>query len=306
MIGSSMIDLKRQDFPPGLWIVATPIGNLADLAPRGLEALRRASVIYCEDTRRTSELLAALGVRVSVKRLDAHASPALIGQIIRGLMSDSGSAIAYVSDAGAPGISDPGSALVREARSQGIRVTPFPGASAVTLLMQAAGFEDGPWAFLGFFPRKQGDQTELLEECDRQAHIRTFVWFESPKRILETLQQLASRWPQASACVGKEMTKIHEHFFCGLITQVVDDVQEQIRSQGEKGEWCIGLQLPPVKSSSSDEAMSVSHVVLECLIEAGVPASDAARRVSQRFGIPRKTVYALALKLIQNKNESGP
>ncbi len=301
MIGTSMMDLKRQDFPPGLWVVATPIGNLADLPPRALEALKRASVIYCEDTRRTGDLLRAFGVQGNLKRLDAHASSTQVRQAIERLDG----AIAFVSDAGVPAVSDPGAALVAEARRQGIRVTPFPGPSAVTTLLQAAGFPNQPWGFLGFFPRKASDQKKCLEECDRQEAIRTFLWFESPQRVSEAIRVLAEHWPTAQACVGKEMTKLHERFFEGALPQVADAVEEEIKREGALGEWCIGVAIGSVKSSSPSASDDAWKVVLECLIEAGISASDAARRVSQRFGIPRKSVYALALTLSQNKNDSG-
>lgn len=134
---------------PGLWVVATPIGNLGDLSPRAREALELADAILCEDTRRTARLAAALGISTPLERLDAHAGPRAIEKAVKRL--EAGESLALVTDAGTPAISDPGAALVAAARDAGVAITPFPGASAVMTLLSVAGFHETPFTFRGFF-----------------------------------------------------------------------------------------------------------------------------------------------------------
>ena len=214
-----MKETKRQDLPSGLWVIATPIGNLADMAPRALQALEKADLILCEDTRRTAALLSALEIPHFTRRLDrldAHTESQRLPGWIEAL--EEGKSLALVTDAGTPGVSDPGAILVEAARKAGVRITPFPGASAVSVLLSVAGFSETSFAFRGFFPRKIKEQEQELELALASKLVRVIIWFESPHRILDTLKVISQQNPEADLVVGKELTKIHEHLFYGVAT----------------------------------------------------------------------------------------
>ena len=311
-----MDDTKRKDLPspvpmamdsqslaPGLWIVATPIGNLMDFSPRGRMALAKADAILCEDTRRTSRLIAGLGLSKSLLRMDEHAEKSEIKRAIARMRQ--GESLAFVSDAGTPGISDPAAALVTAAHENGITVTPIPGPSAVVALLSVCGFQETGFSFRGFFPRKTGDRKKELEGLSG-----VFVWFESPERIVETLGMIAEISPGAHAVVAKELTKIHEKIFSAEISVVANDVRAEILREGKLGEWCFAIRFQTESVDSGDDVASAQVgstkssdwvKALHCLINVQVSASDAAREVSQTFGVSKKSVYEMALKLSGKK-----
>lgn len=299
--------------PPGLWVVATPIGNLADLTQRAREALAAAQVVYCEDTRRTSKLLSVLGLRPRLERLDAHASAQRIAQVVDVLegMQGIGQGAALVTDAGTPGISDPGARLVAAARARKIQVTPVPGCSAVVTLLSVAGWESPGFAFRGFFPRKA---SERLTEIKRAAASGlACVWFESPERVVDTLRVLGTESPQVPVFVGKELTKLHERFFSGTAESVAFEVNAEIALEGAIGEWAFAADFSAQTRAADASSKNPNEVpgdagwekALACCIEARVSASEAARRVSQHFGVARNLVYERALEVSGKKSQSG-
>ncbi len=291
--------------PSGLWVVATPLGNLGDVTPRAITALSEAAVILCEDTRRTLNLLRALEIheRPHLERLDAHATPQQIDSVIERLKQ--GGNFALVSDAGTPGISDPGAKVVAAAHAAGICVTPVPGVSAVATLLSVSGLEGSSFAFLGFFPRALREKRELMEKLETHTAITVAIWFESPRRILESLGCIAERWPAARLVVGKEMTKLHEKFFVGPATQVHTAIVQETQETGEIGEWCFSVELPHVESEAASDSSGWVKA-LECLLSAGVSVSESARLIGQHFGAPsdpsRKEVYERALRLSEKKS----
>lgn len=294
---------KRQDLPAGLWIVATPIGNLQDLSPRARQALEEAEAIFCEDTRRTASLLAALGIAGvkgrPVLRLDAHASERAISEAIARL--ETGQSCALVTDAGTPGISDPGSRLVSRAQRAGIRVTPVPGPSALMALLSVAGFEETAFTFRGFFPRKKGEIEKEIALATDSRLSRLHVWFESPNRIAATLELIAGHLPEDSrVVVAKELTKIHERIFAGNPGEARDQVSGELEREGELGEWCIAVLIP--ESASHDEGKRLEWFkTLHCLIECAVSPSISAEKVSQYFGVSRNEAYRAAIKITSQK-----
>lgn len=306
MIDNSMSATKRQDLPtqvrlsPGLWVIATPIGNLEDFSPRGRAALAQADRILCEDTRRTRALTAHLGLDTLLVRFDRHTPQRQLQKWIEELSQTEGMSFALVSDAGTPGVSDPGANLVRLAHEAGVVVTPVPGPSAPLTLLSASGFESQHFAFYGFFPRKESERQEEIRKF-KISDARIGIWFESPQRVLEVLNRFTPEISGARWIVGKELTKLHEKLFSGPGDFVLRAVQAEIESQGELGEWCFAVEKPP--SVPVAQAASTWGLALECLIEAGVPPSDAARRISQKFGvskgISKNEVYAAALVLAQ-------
>jgi 16S rRNA (cytidine1402-2'-O)-methyltransferase len=299
-----------------LWIVATPIGNLDDFSSRGKATLEQAQTILCEDTRQGAKLISALGIRQSMshlERLDAHTGEHVLRSWVRRM--EDGEAIALITDAGTPAISDPGSTLVRMARERGIEVSPVPGPSAVPALLSVAGFEETSFTFRGFFPRSTADQKRELEMVRASSVSRIFVWFESPRRVRDALMALAEQCEGAWVAAAKELTKLHEKVFWGMASDVAAQVSLEIESEGELGEWVFAVKFPALQSNESATANPTergARVVsdaaikaLHCLIDSRVPASEAARQVSHHFGEHKKSVYEAALKISGKKNDEG-
>lgn len=303
MIPRGMTTSKKQDLPSGIWVVATPIGNLSDLTERARRALGSAGKIACEDTRETLKLLSALGIERpegGLTRLDAHSGPREIEALLEWVEEGPERSVALVTDAGTPGISDPGARLVAAARARGVQITPVPGASAVATLLSAAGFDETAYAFLGFFPRKSIERRKLLGECERSPVARVFVWFESPHRIAEALAEVAEAVPGATVLAAKELTKLHERFFAGDAAEANSRVADEIGREGEKGEWAFAVRF---QEAAGEDARDSSEWLktLKCLLDAQVSASEAARQVSQHFGVARKPVYEAALRISGKK-----
>ena len=313
---------KRQILPPGLWVVATPIGNLQDLSERVREALGTADVILCEDTRRTRQLLQAAGIpsQAELWRFDQYSER---NQMERSDFSSplkllaEGKNIALVSDAGTPAIADPGARFVGAVWDAGFRVTPISGPSSVTALLSVAGLSDGAFAFRGFFPRKNGARAEELKAAlGCAAFVPQVVWFESPERIVESLQFLASQAPeQTRAFAAKELSKLYEKAFRGSLREVVAQVEEEITREGARGEWCLVLAWPKVERDlpltsepAPPGASGTWEAELEREIAEGGRVSDVVARICQAFDISRKPVYARALEFrdeLRRKNETA-
>lgn len=314
IILASMEKTKKQVLPTGLWVVSTPIGNLEDMSSRGFRALEEAQAILCEDTRETAKLLTSLGISKpysSLIRLDAHASQKMIDRVVERLSE--GQSFALVTDAGTPAISDPGAVLVASARQAGIQITPIPGPSAVMSLLSICGFTGSAFVFRGFFPRKSGerqDECGRVISCASSGIADVFVWFESPHRVVESLEHWVTFLEQRSVdiqCVAaKELTKLHERFFAGTVQEVCEAVKNEILREGPKGEWCFGFQVL-LKNSKELEAEVLENEslnwmkALQCLIDSGISASEAAKQVSQHFGVPRKKAYETVLKISGKK-----
>ena len=285
---------KRQILPPGLWVVATPIGNLGDLTERAQQALEEAEVILCEDTRRTSQLLSVLGLSKTLERLDAHATDKQLARVIQALTD--GQSFALVTDAGTPAISDPGARIVSLAHGAGIRVTPVPGVSAVMTLLSVAGLEETEFCFRGFFPKKTKEKKEELALAASAKVARIFVWFEAPGRVLDTVEQIALEWPEAQVVAGKELTKLHEKVLVGTASEVAKLLAAELNLEGERGEWCLIVRFA-VTTVLGPEESSDWVKALRCLMEEGVSASQSAKRVSQTFGVTKKIVYEMAVSI---------
>lgn len=269
---------------PGLYIVATPIGNLGDLGPRAADTLRGAALVLVEDTRVTARLLAHIGVKVPMRRYDDHATERDRNAIVDRLATE---AIALVSDAGTPLISDPGFKLVRAARAAGHEVRTIPGPCAAVAALSIAGLPTDRFLFLGFLPAKARAREDAIAEI---AAIRaTLILYESGARLGATLLALASKLGPREAAVARELTKLHEECVTGTLAGLAARYAEN----HPRGEIVI-LVGPPA------EAEAVSDVDLDALLGqamASMSPSRAAAEVSQRLGIPRKRAYARALDL---------
>ena len=270
--------------PPGLYLVATPIGNLGDLGARAAETLRRVDRILAEDTRVTGKLLAHIGSRVPMSRYDDHSTEPERRRIVERLGTE---VVALVSDAGTPLISDPGYKLVRQARGAGHLVVTVPGPCAAIAGLTVSGLPTDRFLFLGFLPAKAKARSDAIGEI---ASVRaTLVLYESGARLGETLGALRKQLGPRDAAVARELTKLHEECVTGTLAELT----ERYASVVPKGEIVIVVG-PPA------EAEAVSDRDLDRLLEtamARLSPSRAAAEVAEQLGIPRKRAYARALGL---------
>ncbi len=222
--------------PPGspgrLLVVATPIGNLEDLSPRALTALRDATLVLCEDTRRTGNLFARHGLTTPRVSCHEHNEFRRIPEVLERLAA--GETIALVSDAGTPGVSDPGRLLAAAAADAGHRVEPVAGPSAVAALLSISGFPAVPYSFLGFPPSRRGERARWYARF--AARDETRVLFESPFRVVESLREMAAAWGDPKVCLGRELTKLHEEVLRGYASAVAELLAHR---PGVKGEIAI-------------------------------------------------------------------
>jgi 16S rRNA (cytidine1402-2'-O)-methyltransferase len=275
--------MTEQPLPPGLHIVATPIGNLGDLSPRAADTLRRADRILAEDTRVTAKLLAHISAKVPMQRYDDHTSEAERKRIA-GELGDK--AIALVSDAGTPLISDPGYKLVRAARSAGHAVHTVPGPSAAIAALTLAGLPTDRFLFLGFLPAKAKARADAIAEI---ASVRaTLVLYESGPRLGDTLAALAQQLGDRDAAVAREISKLHEE----CVTDTLAALAARYSDAAPKGEIVIVVG-PPGEAAEASDA-DVDAALDEAL--GRVSLSRAAAEVAETLNIPRKRAYARALE----------
>lgn len=267
-----------------LYIVATPIGNLEDITLRALRVLREVDLIAAEDTRQTRKLLARYDIQTELTSYHEHNERSKAVQLVERL--ESGESIALVSDAGTPTVSDPGYHLVREAVARGIRVSPIPGASAVTTALSASGLPTGRFAFEGFLPSRRSQRLEAL--AGHKSERRTLIYYESPHRIAETLKDIHEVLGDRQMAVARELTKIHEEFTRGLVSEVL----AQLSSRELRGECTL-----VVAGSSPPGAFDERELEAEIrsLKESGLKASAIAKALAQIHDVPKREVYRKVL-----------
>ncbi|MDG2439065.1 MAG: 16S rRNA (cytidine(1402)-2'-O)-methyltransferase [Ilumatobacter sp.] len=266
-----------------LWLVATPIGNLGDLQPRAIEVLAAADLVCCEDTRRTGLLLHHAGIKA--KRMvvcNEHTEYDLIDQVLSVL--DNGGNVAVVSDAGSPGVSDPGERLVRAVVDSPHAVSAVPGPSAAIMAATISGLDTSRFVFDGFLPRKGRERSARL--ADVAAECRTTVLYEAPHRALKTLADLADVCgPDRMVVVTRELTKLHEEVIRGTLGTV--DIGEP------RGEYVFVVEGAPVDNTPLTE--DDIRALLTTAIESGLSKRDAAARVAAETGQPKRDIYQLTL-----------
>jgi 16S rRNA (cytidine1402-2'-O)-methyltransferase len=268
----------------GLVVCATPIGNLGDISDRLRTTLSEADVIYAEDTRRTAVLLNHIGVSSPVRSLFVGNEEARTEELHRSVVE--GKKVALVTDAGMPGISDPGAAAVRRVREAGLPVTVIPGPSAVTTAIALAGFDGERFVFEGFLPKKGRARTERLRRI--AGEDRAVVLFVSPHRLQADLADLASTsGVERRVLVTRELTKLHEEVWSGTIGNAVEEWSDR----APKGEFTIVLApADPVAVPIEDAAARA-----RALVRGGASPSNAAREVAAETGLPRREIYEALL-----------
>lgn len=267
-------------FAPGLYVVATPIGNLGDLSPRASEVLSAARLVAAEDTRTTGKLLKLTGSEARSLSLTEHnveqRTPDVLEAAQRGV-------VALVSDAGTPLVADPGARLVAAAHREGVPVFAIPGPSALAAAISVAGFEGPSALFLGFLPRPKGERETLLRDSAREA--RMLVFFESPNRVATTLRELAELLDDPQVVVCRELTKLHEEVVRGAASELAR------RFEKTRGECTVVVQTPERPPGADDED-SVRQYMAE-MQRAGARRSAAAAEAARRFGVAKEIAYAM-------------
>jgi 16S rRNA (cytidine1402-2'-O)-methyltransferase len=277
-------DLMNPKTPPGLYIVATPIGNLSDMSPRGAETLRQADLIAVEDSRVTAKLLAHLGIRRPMIPYHDHNADRVRPELLARMQAE---AVALVSDAGTPLISDPGYKLVRDARAAGINVTTIPGPSAAIAALTLAGLPTDRFAFFGFLPAKAGAKASAIAEA--AAFRGTLVFYESGPRLAATLTALRAGLGDRAAAVAREISKRFEETVTGSLAELAG----RYADAPPKGEIVIVVGPPGEAEPIGDDAIDAA------LAEAmgRLSPSRAAAEVAERLGVARRLVYERAQRL---------
>jgi len=294
--------------PGTLYLVATPIGNLADLSPRALETLGRVPVIYAEDTRRTLKLVRHFDLAARLVSLHAHNERERVDEVLLALAA--GEDRALVTDAGTPSVSDPGAALVRAVADAGLPVVPIPGPSAVLAALAASGFGADEFAFLGFPPRGGGKRKAWLRKC--AALDLTVVAFESPNRLGRLLDDLADAGLQATpACVCRELTKLHEEVRRGTVASLADYYREaEVRGEvtvvidgarpAAAGAAGPGKAGAPGEPEPAEIRASARRMAGE-----GASTREIAAALRRDYGLARNAAYERALEAGENAGEEA-
>ncbi|HEY3267563.1 MAG TPA: 16S rRNA (cytidine(1402)-2'-O)-methyltransferase [Armatimonadota bacterium] len=272
--------------PGTLYVVSTPIGNLEDITLRALRVLREAHVVAAEDTRHTRKLLSHFDIHTPMVSFHEHSPEHQRARLLDRLLA--GASVALVSDAGTPGVSDPGYPLVFDAVAAGVPVVPIPGASAALSALVASGLPTDRFRFVGFLPRKLSDRRAELSRL--AADRDTLIILEAPHRIQKTLTELAEAFGPRAACAARELTKVHEEFIRGPLTEMLERLPDPIL-----GEWTLVIGGSEPLEEASDEADWLED--LSRRLAAGESTRDAARAVSETHRIPRKQAYEAAVNL---------
>jgi 16S rRNA (cytidine1402-2'-O)-methyltransferase len=275
-----------------LFVVATPIGNLGDITLRAIEVLKSCDRIAAEDTRRTRQLLAHLGIEGKpIDSLHEHSGPRDVARLVERL--ERGESVALVSDAGTPVVSDPGEPLLRSAIACGARVVPIPGASAAVAALSASGLASGRgFRFFAFLPREGTERRDAIATV--AATPEPVVLYESPERCHDTLAELAAAMPDRAACVARELTKVHEEIVRGTLSELA----------GREGEWrgeiaiVLGAWSPESRAEAIDDAAVDARIDAE--LDKGLHAKAAAEIIAAWCGRPKREVYE---RVVRRKGE---
>jgi 16S rRNA (cytidine1402-2'-O)-methyltransferase len=284
-------EIAARPLTPALYLVATPIGNLGDITLRALETLAGADHVACEDTRVTRVLLDRYGIRQRPTAYHEHNAGEAGPRLIEAL--ENGRSVALVSDAGTPLVSDPGFRLVGQAQERGIRVVPIPGASAVLAALTASGLPSDAFFFAGFLPVKDGQKRTRLEEV--RTVPGTLIFFESPRRVADTLEAMADVLGARQAAIGRELTKAFEEIRTGTLAELA---AHYAAADTPKGEIVICVAPPAERTETADD---VDKLLLSLAKE--MPASKAAAEAARMTGQQKPALYRRLLELREGSGD---
>lgn len=276
------MEQKINDKYGTLYLCATPIGNLEDMTPRALRMLQEADLIAAEDTRHTLQLLNHFDIKGRLVRYDEHSKEKQGAYLLQQLLE--GKSIALVSDAGFPGIADPGEALAHDAIAQGVRVVPVPGANAALCALIASGLPTYPFFFGGFLPKSKRNRREQLELWQ---HIpATMILYEAPHRIVEVLKDILACWGDRPLAAARELTKLHEEFYRGTVSGCLSWLEEN----SPRGEFCLVLGAGDGKAATEEQKLEPLDEVRRLMAE-GVDKKSALAQVAKKRKIPKRELY---------------
>jgi 16S rRNA (cytidine1402-2'-O)-methyltransferase len=278
---------------PGLYLVATPIGNLEDITLRALRVLRTVDRIACEDTRQTSKLLGHFGIRTPTVSYHTHNENARASELIEALKA--GGRIAVVSDAGMPGIADPGATIAAEAIAAGVPVFPIPGANAALSALIASGLSAERFTFHGFLPSREGQRRSVLESLQTQTtdEATTHIFYETPHRIIDALADIVAIFgPHQRIALARELTKLHEEFLRGTAADLLATLRARPSIRGEMVLLLDSALVPGASTTTSDaQPSSLANEVFALMKSENLTEKDALKRVAKSRGIGKSEAY---------------
>lgn len=281
-----------------IYIVPTPIGNLGDITNRALEALKESDLILAEDTRHTQNLLNYFDIKTKLVSYHKFNEKKRSEEIIEEILTDNGeiekeTIVSIVTDAGTPCISDPGYEIVKLAREKNIEVTSLAGACAATIALSASGINTDNFAFYGFLPRKGKELEEALLKI-KQNSIKTFVIYESPKRVINLIEAIKEQMPNADLCVCKELTKLHEKFTYGKVDEVLQELNQDINA--EKGEYVVvGYNNDYEDEKENNHAVSLQAIIFDKIYTKKYSLKQAVKEIVDEKIASKNDAYKASL-----------
>lgn len=276
-----------------LYVVATPIGNLNDMTKRAIETLKKVDIILCEDTRTSMKLLNNFNIKNKLMSYHKYNEQEQTKNIIKLLKQDKN--IAIITDAGTPCISDPGYILVKEARENNITVIPIGGISALITALSASGIETDKFTFQGFFPRETKEKTKLLEELNKTT-IKVHIFYESPKRIIKTLEYLKNNLEIEKISIFKELTKLHEKNYYGSLEEVLNKLQNEEKTN--QGEYTFIIKTK--QKQEKEQNISLEALIIDKLIKEQKTIKEIVEILNkENKNISKKDLYNASLNLKQ-------
>ena len=275
-----------------LYVVATPIGNLSDMTERAIKTLKEVDYILCEDTRTSLKLLNHFDIKNKLVSYHKFNEQDRSSSIIKDLKE--GKNIAIISDAGTPCINDPGEYLVGKAREEQIPVFGIGGISAVITALSISGLNTTSFTYYGFFPREKKDQNKLIEEI-KDSNIKTYVFYESPKRIIKTLEILEKELPNIKVSISKELTKLHEKNYYGDITKVLKKLKNDEKAQA--GEYTFIIEKQEEKNKE-EQNISIESKLIDIIVKENITLKEAVDKLNkENKDISKKEIYNASLNL---------
>ena len=277
-----------------LFIVGTPIGNLDDMTKRGIDTLKNADYILCEDTRNSLKLLNHFDIKNKLVSYHKFNESERVESIISDLKNNKN--IALISDAGMPCISDPGYVLVKEVRKNNINVLGIGGISAFTTALSISGLDSDKFCFYGFFPRNNKDKNKLLKEIT-DSPISTHIFYESPKRIIKTLEFINDNMYNIKVSVSKELTKLHEKTYFGSLLEVLNHLKNDDKTSS--GEYTFIIEKPKISDNDmNDTSLSIEALLIEEMIKNNISMKEAINNLNNKYdSLSKKDIYNASLNL---------